>query len=147
MWKIVILLYLKNRDYRWANELTLKTAFLTLLYNDIIYIMDSETEIDRRYADLTMIIRPDKRYGKVFDVLIEFKFVKLKDVGMTADQAKKLSANELFLVPEIAKQIKNGEKQVQEYGNKLEKKYGNLRLQKFVIAALGFERVCFRKLD
>ena len=137
----------KNRDYRWANELTLKTAFLTLLYNDIIYIMDSETEIDRRYADLTMIIRPDKRYGKVFDVLIEFKFVKLKDVGMTADQAKKLSANELFLVPEIAKQIKNGEKQVQEYGNKLEKKYGNLRLQKFVIAALGFERVCFRKLD
>ena len=137
----------KNRDYRWANELTLKTAFLTLLYNDIIYIMDSEIEIDRRYADLTMIIRPDKRYGKVFDVLIEFKFVKLKDVGMTADQAKKLSANELFLVPEIAKQIKNGEKQVQEYGNKLEKKYGNLRLQKFVVAALGFERVCFRKLD
>jgi len=137
----------KNRDYRWANELTLKTAFLTLLYNDIIYIMDSEIEIDRRYADLTMIIRPDKRYGKVFDVLIEFKFVKLKDVGMNADQAKKLSANELCLVPEIAKQIKNGEKQAQEYGNKLEKKYGNLRLQKFVVAALGFERVCFRKLD
>ena len=137
----------KNRDYRWANELTLKTAFLTLLYNDIIYIMDSETEIDRRYADLTMIIRPDKRYGKVFDVLIEFKFVKLKDAGMSAGQAKKLSTNELFLVPEIAKQIENGEKQVQEYGDKLEQKYGNLRLQKFVIAALGFERVCFRKLD
>jgi hypothetical protein len=56
-----------NIDYRWANELTLKTAFLTLLYNDIIYIMDSETEIDRRYADLTMIFRPDKRYGKIFN--------------------------------------------------------------------------------
>jgi len=79
-----------NRDYRWANELTLKTAFLTLLYNDIIYIMDSEKEIDRRYADLTMIIRPDKRYGKVFDVLIEFKFVKLKDAGMSAEQAREL---------------------------------------------------------
>ncbi len=26
-----------NPDYRWANELTIKTAFLTLLYNDIIY--------------------------------------------------------------------------------------------------------------
>ncbi len=86
-----------NRDYRWANlpvrvrtqtgELTVKTAFLILLYNDIIYIMDFETEIDCRYADLTMIIRPDKRYGKVFDVLIEFKFVKLKDAGMSADQA------------------------------------------------------------
>ena len=142
--------YLKvfhNRDYRWANELTLKTAFLTLLYNDIIYIMDSETEIDRRYADLTMIIRPDKRYGKVFDVLIEFKFVKLKDVGMSADQAKKLSEDELRQIPEIAKQIKDGEKQVQEYGNKLEKRHGNLRLQKFVVVALGFERVCFKKID
>ncbi|MEA1967443.1 MAG: AAA family ATPase, partial [Thermodesulfobacteriota bacterium] len=69
----------KNRDYRWANELTLKTAFLTLLYNDILYIMDSEPEIDRRFADLTMIIRSDKRKFKIFDVLIEFKFIKLKD--------------------------------------------------------------------
>ena len=137
----------KNRDYRWANELTLKTAFLTLLYNDIIYIMDSEIEIDRRYADLTMIIRPDKRYGKVFDVLIEFKFVKLKDAGMSADQAKKLSQDELKQLPEIAKQIKNGEKQVQEYGNKLERKYENLRLKKFVVVSLGFERVCFKKLE
>ncbi len=135
-----------NRDYRWANELTLKTAFLTLLYNDIIYIMDSETEIDRRYADLTMIIRPDKRYGKVFDVLIEFKFVKLKDAGMSADQAAELTDDELCLIPEIATQIKDGEKQVKEYGKKLEQQYGNLRLQKFVVVALGFERVCFRKI-
>jgi len=136
-----------NRDYRWANELTVKTAFLTLLYNDIIYIMDSETEIDRRYADLTMIIRPDKRYGKVFDVLIEFKFIKLKDAGTSADKAQKLSEDELMLIPEIANKITDGAKQVQEYGKKLEQKYGNLRLQKFVVAALGFERVCFKKLD
>ena len=31
-----------NRDYRWSNELTVKTAFLTLLFNDTYYIMDSE---------------------------------------------------------------------------------------------------------
>ena len=136
-----------NRDYRWANELTVKTAFLTLLYNDIIYIMDSETEIDRRYADLTMIIRPDKRYGKVFDVLIEFKLVKPKDAGTSADKVQKLSEDELMLIPEIANKMKDGAKQVQEYGKKLEEKYGNLRLQKFVVVAIGFERVCFKKLD
>ncbi|MCD6184460.1 MAG: PD-(D/E)XK nuclease domain-containing protein, partial [Deltaproteobacteria bacterium] len=135
----------KNRDYRWANELTVKTAFLTLLYNDIIYIMDSEKEIDRRYADLTMIIRPDKRYGKVFDVLIEFKFVKLKDVGLSADQAIKLSEDELCQIPEIVKQMEDGKKQVKEYGKKLEQRHGNLRLQKFVVVALGFERICFYK--
>jgi len=135
-----------NRDYRWANELTVKTAFLTLLYNDIIYIMDSEKEIDRRYADLTMIIRPDKRYGKVFDVLIEFKFVKLKSAGLSADQAKKLSEDKLCLIPEIVRQMEDGIKQVKEYGKKLEQRHGNLRLQKFVVVALGFERICFLKI-
>lgn len=29
-----------NRDYRWANKLTLKTAFLTLLFDDRLYIVD-----------------------------------------------------------------------------------------------------------
>ena len=92
-----------NRDYRWANELTVKTAFLTLLYNDILYIMDSETEINRRYADLTMIIRPDKRHGKIFDVLIEFKFVRLKDAGISAEKAQGLSGDELAKLPESCK--------------------------------------------
>ena len=30
---------------------------------------------------------------------------------------------------------------------KLEQRYCNLRLQKFVVAALGFERICFKKID
>ena len=83
--------------------------------------MYSETEIDRRYADLTMIIRPDKRYGKVFDVLIEFKFVTLKNAGMTAEKAKQLSEDELIQIPEIARQLADGENQVLAYGKKLEK--------------------------
>ncbi|MFH0926626.1 MAG: PD-(D/E)XK nuclease domain-containing protein, partial [bacterium] len=136
-----------NRDYKWANELTLKTAFLTLLYNDIIFIMDSEKEIDRRYADLTMIIRPDKRYGKVFDVLIEFKFVRLKDVGLTPEEAKALAEDKLCQLPKMVAQLEDGQEQVKEYGQRLEQKYGNLRLQKFVVVALGFERVCFKKVE
>jgi len=92
-------------------------------------------------------VKLDKRYGKVFDVLIEFKFVKLKDAGMSADQAVGLTDDKLCQIPEIAKQIKDGEKQVKEYGKKLEQKYGNLRLQKFVVVALRFERVCFRLVN
>ncbi len=46
-----------NRDYRWANELTINTAFLTLLFNDLFYTMDSEASLERGYADLTMIVR------------------------------------------------------------------------------------------
>ena len=109
--------------------------------------MDSETEIDRRYADLTMIIRPDKRHATVYDILIEFKFVSLKNAGMSGDQAKKLSVDELYDITEIQNELKKGEKQVREFGKKLEQKYGNLRLEKFVIVSLGFERVCFKRIS
>ena len=64
-------------------------------------------------------------------MLIEFKFVKLKEAGtdMTPDKAKKLSGDELMLVPEIAKQLQDGEKQVHEYAKILELRFGNLRLK------------------
>ncbi|OQY12849.1 MAG: hypothetical protein B6I31_02390, partial [Desulfobacteraceae bacterium 4572_19] len=137
---------LNNRDYKWANELTVKTAFLTLLYNDILYIMDSEAEINRRYADLTMIIRPDKKYLQIFDVLIEFKFISLKKAKITAEDAKKLSKEQLFNMSVIRQSLENGEKQVIEYAQKLNDKFGNLRLKKFVVASLGFERICFKKI-
>ena len=90
-----------NRDYRWANDLTVKTAFLTLLYNDILYIIDSEKDISRTYADLTMIIRPDMRRFKIFDILIEFKYVSLKEADLTGQKAKKLSAEELQSIPSM----------------------------------------------
>ncbi|WP_144686870.1 P-loop NTPase family protein, partial [Desulfobotulus alkaliphilus] len=135
-----------NRDYILANELTLKTAFLTLLYNDIIFLMDSESEISRRYSDLTMIIRPDKRYGRVYDVLIEFKFVSLKEAGLSGKEALALSVDELKSLPSIGEKMKEGTEQVTDYGARLEEKYKNLRLQKFVVTALGFDRVCFEKV-
>ena len=74
------------------------------------------------------------------------EFVKLKDAGMSADQAVGLTDDELCQIPEIAKQIKDGEKTGKRVWKKLEQKYGNLRLQKFVVVALGFERVRFRKI-
>ncbi|TWI68179.1 PD-(D/E)XK nuclease superfamily protein, partial [Desulfobotulus alkaliphilus] len=135
-----------NRDYILANELTLKTAFLTLLYNDIIFLMDSESEISRRYSDLTMIIRPDKRYGRVYDVLIEFKFVSLKEAGLSGKEALALSVDELKSLPSIGEKMKEGTEQVTDYGARLEEKYKNVRLQKFVVTALGFDRVCFEKI-
>ena len=42
--------------------------------------------------------------------------------------------------------MEKGEKQVYAYGTELEQRYVNLRLQKFVVVALGFERVCFKKI-
>jgi len=133
----------KNRDYALANELTLKTCFLTLLYNDTLYLMDSEPEIRRRYADLTMIIRPDKRYLKIFDVLIEFKFLRLKVLGLTGEQIRSLPESEACALPEVKRALTEGKTQVTVYGRALAARYPGLRLRKFVVAALGFERICF----
>ncbi|HKK32369.1 MAG TPA: hypothetical protein VJ934_02280, partial [Desulfomicrobiaceae bacterium] len=137
----------RNRDYRWANELTLKTAFLTLLYNDILFIMDSEPEVGRRYADLTMIIRPDMRRFKILDVLIEFKFASLKELGLSGEQVGEMGEDEMAALPAVEKAFTEGRQQVAAYGGALDEKYGNLRLQKFVVVALGFERVVWEKVE
>ena len=133
----------KNRDYALANELTLKTCFLTLLYNDILYIMDSEPEIGRRYADLTLIIRPDRRYLKIFDVLIEFKFIRLKTLSLTGEAVKNLSDSETRALPAVRRVLEEGKAQAMVYGRELAAKYPGLRLKTFVVAALAFERICF----
>jgi len=68
-----------NRDYRHVNELTIKTLFIALLHHKNLYIMDSEPAIQRRYGDLILMIRPEMRHYDVQDILIEFKYVPLKD--------------------------------------------------------------------
>jgi hypothetical protein len=130
-----------NRDYRWANELTVKTAFLTLLYNDILYIMDTESETDRRYADLTMIIRPDMRKYTILDILIEFKFVTLKTAGLNREQARKLTKEELRDLPALRSQMEDAKEQVRDYGDVLNTRFGNLRLRRYAVVSLGFERI------
>lgn len=92
-----------NRDYAWSNELTLKTAFLTLLFNDTFYIMESETALERSYADLTMIVRPDMRQYGLLDILLEFKYVSLKEAGLNGEQLERLGPEELGQLPAVQK--------------------------------------------
>jgi len=68
-----------NRDYKDANELTIKTAFLTVLFNDVWYMMDSETPAARRYTDLTMLVRPDFRHTRLLNyrTSLESKYDKV----------------------------------------------------------------------
>jgi len=136
-----------NPDYRWANELTVKTAFLTLLYNDILYIMDSESAIDRRYADLTMIVRPDMRRFTLFDILVEFKFVSLKEAGLTGEAARELPPAALSTLPQMIREMAAAKKQVAAYGKALEKRHRNLRLRKYALVSLGFERIRWAEVD
>jgi hypothetical protein len=134
-----------NRDYRWANELTVKTAFLTLLYNDILYVMDSEKEISRRYADLTMIRRSDMRQVKVYDILIEFKFVPLSDAGVSGEEAGRLSVDALQAIPAMKEKMADALIQITAYGDAIHEKYGNLNLRRYAVVSLGYERIWWQE--
>jgi len=136
-----------NRDYKTADELTIKTAFLTVLFDDVWYIMDSETVLDRRYADLTMILRPDCRHLPLRDFLFEFKYLKLSDVKKSGAELKELSLFELEALEPVKEKLFESKKQLLDYQMRLESKYsGGLKLQLISVVAVGFERVVWKTL-
>ncbi|MCE7985797.1 MAG: AAA family ATPase [Caldilinea sp. CFX5] len=136
-----------NRDYHGANELTIKTAFLTLLYNDAFYIMDSEKALQRTYADLIMILRPEMRRYQLLDILIEFKYVALTEVTLRGRRLQEAPAAELAALPKVKEQLAAAEKQLQDYRRKLQAKYGaDLRLRTYAVTAIGFERLVWREV-
>lgn len=137
-----------NRDYCWSNELTVKTAFLTLLFNDIWYIMDSETALQRRYSDLVMIIRPSMRhYATLKDFIFEFKYLKLDDLKLTGEQLREKSRAELATLPQVQQALQDALTQLQAYRPVLEGKYQQPeRLYCLAVVALGFERVVWQML-
>jgi len=141
-----------NRDSLLLNELTIKTAFLTLLFNDHFYLMGSETEVERGYADLTMIVRPQMRsYPNLLDILIEFKSVKLgeaKSKGkLTGKEARQLSRDEIKALDKVEENLKEAKEQAQAYGQVLSSKHGSaLRLRKYVVVALGFDRLVWEEV-
>jgi len=136
-----------NRDYRWANELTVKTVFLTLLFNDIAYIVDSEPTLERTYADLTLIVRPEMRQYQLLDILFEFKYVALADAGLTGEQARALSAAEVQALAPIQARLAEARARLQGYRQVLQQRYGErLRLRSYAIVSLGFDRLAWEEV-
>jgi hypothetical protein len=136
-----------NRDYLGANELTIKTAFLTVLFEDTFYIMDSETELERRYADLTMIVRPERRKSAQLNFILEFKYVSLGNAGLTGEKVREMSDEEIKALPKVQQQFTDAKAQLLDYEKRLKTKYENtLQLHLISVVALGFERVVWEKV-
>jgi hypothetical protein len=133
------------RDRRWVNELTIKTMFLSLLFNDVNYLMVSEREIRSGYADLAMIVRPDRRKYKLLDVLIEFKFIRLKELGLSKAQVRKKTDQELLQLEKIKKKAESAENQAARYAADLKAEFGDfIRLKTFIVIAADFERLLWK---
>lgn len=131
-----------NRDGRWANELVVKTAFLACLFNDAAYLMDSETAIGRGYADLSLIVRPDRRQYALLDHLLEFKQVGLQKLGLSSEQAQAMPREELAALPAVAAELAAAQAQLARYRETLERAYGErLRLRTHAVVSLGLVRL------
>ncbi|MEA3638532.1 MAG: AAA family ATPase, partial [Lamprobacter sp.] len=134
-----------NRDYRWSNELTVKTVFLIALFADIFYVMDSETAIARSHADLSLIVREEMRRFALLDHLLEFKYLSLADTGLSAERLRESSREDLAALPSVASALDAAEAQLARYRQGLEQAYGTrLRLHTHAVVALGFERLVWR---
>ncbi len=137
---------LDNRDYRQANELLVKTIFLSVLFNDLYYMVDSETSLQRGYADLTMILRPDMRQYRLLDHVVEFKFVKLKDTGLSGAEVRELTEEQLKALEPVKQNLTMAEGQLARYRQALSAIYGDrLRLHTHVVISIGFERLVLVK--
>ncbi len=87
------------------------------------------------------------RRFEVPDILIEFKYVKLGDAGLTGERARELSVEELRALPLMASEMKSAREQVKRYGDALEEKYGDaLRLRRYAVVSLGFERLWWEEV-
>lgn len=140
---------LSNRDYQWSNELTIKMAFLTPLFDDSYYIIDSEATVRRRYSDLVVIIRPSLRetLPTLRDLVLEFKYLKLSDVGMTGAQVRESSRDNLMQLPAVKAQLQAALEQLKDYQTTLAQRYQQPeRLVCLAVVAVGFERVVWRRL-
>jgi hypothetical protein len=135
---------LSNRDYRWSNELLVKFAFLTLLFDDRLYMAVSELESERGFADLALILRPDMRRFQALDLLLEFKYLGLKDLGLTGEQVRGQSRETLAALPAVAAKLDEGAAQAAYYGATLRERHGLKDLRAFAVVALGVERLVWR---
>jgi hypothetical protein len=133
------------RDKRWVNELTIKTIFMCLMMDETNFLMISERQSRSGYADLAMIVRPDRRHFHLKNVLIEFKYIKTKNLKIK--DIKGQSDTSLFKLKPVEKKIKEAQSQANLYSKELLEEFGHdLKLTTYAVIAIGFERLLYKKL-
>ena len=83
---------------------------------------------------------------KVFDLLIEFKFVSLADAGLSGEDACALSLDAMKSIPAMVAKMVDARIQVDQYGESLNRKYGNLNLKCYAVVSLGYERIWWEEM-
>lgn len=94
--------------------------------------------------DLSLIVRSDTRRFQALDLLLEFKYVSLKDLKLTDEQVREKSRADLATLPEVKKELQVDGEQTQRYCAALSERYGLTDLRLYAVVGVGLERVVWR---
>ncbi|MEM7535956.1 MAG: AAA family ATPase [Chloroflexota bacterium] len=150
-----------NRDYPEFKELTLKSIFIAMLYYHPAYIVQSEPELNRRYGDLVLRLRPEMQKTGLFNLLFEFKQLPLRKIveeseeiesadkkksknkqPLSGVEVKGKSRDELLKIPAVEAEIVQAKSQLRHYEQVLRDEHRpNFKLRSFAVVGIGVERV------
>ena len=85
-----------------------------------------------------------RRQYRILDILIEFKFVSLKEAGLDGKTLATMDREALQALPAVQSKQREAEAGLARYRAKLKAKFGALpRLHSFSVVAVGFDRLVF----
>lgn len=95
-----------------------------------------------------MIVRPDMRQFQLLDILIEFKYVGLQELGLSGDEVKRMERSDLQALPLVQQKLVASQRKLEGYRATLRGAYGDrLRLRTYSVVAIGFERLVWDELS
>lgn len=136
-----------NRDYLTTNELTIKALFMTMLHDTYIYTTESEKTLGRRYGDLVMLLRPEQRPYGLFEFLFEFKYIKLRQLNMSAEEVQALSTEEVQALTPVDDALASAKTALGTYRQTLLDQHMSIpeRLRCYAVVAIGYERIVWKE--
>lgn len=138
---------LSNRDRGSANELVLKSLLLATLFDEQIYQMQSELEVNKGYADLCLIRRPDQRARWAFDGLFELKWIPRKAFQVSGASLREMPEAELRTRPPVMDAFKQANAQLKRYATEMSASSTDLNLKCFALVAVGLDRVLAETIE
>jgi len=123
------------------NETALKALLLAVLFDDRRFVVHSELEVDRGYADLCLLVRPENRYPHPFDILFELKLVRRKSLGKKGQELREMDEKALRQLPGVRKAFDEARAQARPYREALIAQRGNVPLRCYAVVAVGLERL------
>ncbi len=129
------------------NEMAIKALLLSILFDDQRYAAFSELELDRGYADLCLLVRPEMRRYGFFDALFELKLVRRAELGRSGEELSAMDEAELRDLAPVRSAREAAREQIRRYRDALVRRFTEARPRCYVVVVVGLERILGEEVD